>query len=164
VDDGARVLREGDFVHIPELEGSHANLRCDRCHNGGPTPPPTCTGCHVDVVDFRAGTLAAFELLELPAEPMVDLDCQDCHDLSQPASMETINPFCLDCHDDDDERFEPMLASWKREVDQLLADVDIAGDPERTAQLRALERAGPLHNMEATRIIVRALTDGRRVD
>lgn len=157
-EDESPVLREGEFIHIPPLEGRHANLRCDRCHSGGLAPQATCAGCHTAQANFRAGTLAGFEGPELPAEPMADLlECRDCHDLSKPTNVENIDRLCMDCHEDEPERFTGMLASWKREVDQMLADAEAQADAEDTGLLNALRKAGPLHNMEATRVILRAI-------
>lgn len=65
---------------------------------------------------------------------------------------------CMDCHDDDEEeRFEGMLASWSREVDQLLNDAEARADERATERLRTLRRAGPLHNIKATRLLVQAI-------
>jgi len=162
---GSTVLHEGEFTHSPVLEGRHVELRCDQCHTGGVAPQRTCTGCHTEQANFRAGNLVGFESLNIPAEPMADgVDCQDCHDLSQPAEVETIGPLCLDCHEDEEERFRGMLASWEREVKQLLSSAERTADAERKRVLRALRQAGPLHNVEATRIIVGAPVDGRTTD
>jgi hypothetical protein len=86
-----------------------------------------------------------------------DVGCQECHDLSQPTDVDTINELCLECHEDEEERFADMLPSWKREVDQLLADAAARADANDKRVLDALRQAGPLHNVEATRAIVRSL-------
>jgi hypothetical protein len=152
------ALLEGEFIHPLELEGPHAQLRCDLCHTGGVAPPATCVACHADQAAFRTGTLTGFESFGLPAEPMADdVGCQECHDLSQPTDVDTINELCLECHEDEEERFADMLPSWKREVDQLLADAAARADANDKRVLDALRQAGPLHNVEATRAIVRSL-------
>jgi hypothetical protein len=154
------VLVEGEFVHPLELKGPHAELRCDRCHTGGVAPATTCAECHADEAAFRAGRLVGFESLKLPPEPMADdVGCEDCHDLSQPTSVEAINKLCLECHEDEEERFAGMLASWQREVEQLLADADARADAEGKRVLNALRQAGPLHNVEGTRAVVSSLIE-----
>ncbi|MGB2987687.1 MAG: cytochrome c3 family protein [Phycisphaerae bacterium] len=154
---GSTLLHEGEFTHSPVLEGRHGELRCDQCHSGGVAPQRTCAGCHTEQASFRAGNLVGFESLDIPAEPMADgVDCQDCHDLSQPTDVEAIDALCLDCHEDEEERFTGMLASWEREVKQLLSSAERTADAERKRVLRAVRRAGPLHNVEATRVIVGA--------
>ena len=98
------------------------------------------------------------------------VDCEGCHDLSQPLSIETMDETCMDCHDDD-ESYEGMLAGWmenlakaRNEAEQSLADLEkmFTGDDRleqsgelqslltqnRTA-LRLLKEAGPHHNPDA---------------
>jgi len=155
------LIEQGEFVHPFKLEGSHAALRCDRCHTGGISPSPTCAGCHTDEASFRAGTLAGFESLDLPPDPMADsVDCEGCHDLSVPTSVEAIDATCMDCHEDEQERFDGMLASWRQEIEQLLLDAGARTDEEGRRRLEALRSAGPLHNIEAARIVVRAIAPG----
>ena len=153
--------REGEFIHPYELDPRHATLRCNQCHSGGVLKPPTCAGCHTMQASYRAGTLAAFESFNIPPEPMADdVGCEDCHDPSEPTSIEAINSMCMECHEDEEERFEGMLASWKQEVDQLLGEVEAGGGEKSRPLLEVLRQAGPLHNLEATRIIARALAGG----
>jgi len=152
------VLVEGEFIHPIKLEGRHAELRCDRCHDGGAAPQRTCAGCHTAQADFRAGTSAAFEAYDIPAEPMAgDVGCQDCHDRSQSTGIEVIDLLCVECHD---EEYQGMPASWRQEVDGLLDQAETRADTAGQHLLGALRRAGPLHNVEATRMIVRRVIEG----
>ncbi|MFQ5589597.1 MAG: cytochrome c3 family protein [Phycisphaerae bacterium] len=155
---GTAILRQGNFVHPLTLEGPHRELRCDQCHTGGKAPLPTCEGCHTAQSEFRAGTLDIFAPFSIHADPMAaTVTCDGCHDPSNPSNMETINAACMDCHDDEPERFEGMAASWKKEVEELLKLADDHAD-ERTQQLvRALRQAGPLHNIEAAKLILNTL-------
>ena len=86
------------------------------------------------------------------------VSCDGCHDLSEPTDIETIDAVCMDCHEDEEERFEGMLASWSREVDDMLRDAEVRTDDRGRQLLKTLRVAGPLHNIEATRILVRSLT------
>ncbi len=152
------VIRKGEFVHPMPLEGRHAEIRCDKCHGGRVPPVPDCAGCHTTQEAFRQGTLEAFAALEIPTSPMANnVDCAGCHDLSEPPGIEAIDAMCMDCHDDDD-RFEGMLAGWVKEVDALLEDAGDRVSEQDRHLLEKLRVAGPYHNMEATRIIVRSLT------
>ena len=154
------VIREGEFIHPYELQGSHSTLRCNKCHSGGTTPTPTCTGCHADQTALRGGVLAPFASYELPPDPMFDaVDCESCHDLSESTSLEAVNAMCMDCHDDDEERFGGMLTGWKQEADRLIAEAEPNLDVQGREHLERLRKAGPLHNMEATRIIIRRLLE-----
>ena len=156
---GRAVVERGDFVHPVALEGSHATLRCDKCHDGGISPLPTCTGCHTAQVDFGAGTLAAFRRFAIGPDAMADgVDCVDCHDLAEPTTIESIDAMCRVCHDED---YDGVLASWKAEAERLMAEAEGRADEEGRRLLRALRQAGPLHNIEATRVITRAVTQGR---
>ena len=85
------------------------------------------------------------------------VECEDCHDLSEPTDVETINAACMDCHDDEEERFEGMLGSWQEELDRLLTEAADGADAEARRQIELLREAGPLHNMEATRKILRKI-------
>lgn len=153
------VIREGEFVHSYELQGPHAQLRCDQCHSGGTAPQPSCAGCHDEAAAFRAGVFPLLDSLTLPADPMASaVDCDGCHDLSQPTTVEAVDAACMDCHEDEEERFDGMLAGWKKEVDALLRETESILDPYGHRVLDALQTAGPLHNIEATRLILRHVT------
>ena len=155
----APVIQEGEFVHPYELEGRHATLRCDQCHDGGRSPVATCNGCHIEQAGFRAGTAPSFSTFGIAPDAMADVvDCEGCHDLSAPTSIDSIDAACMDCHEDEEERFEGMLTSWKEEVERLLAGAErrVTYDGDREI-LEALRRAGPLHNLNATRIIAGSL-------
>ena len=159
----ASYIQEGEFIHPFALEGTHAILRCDKCHTGGLSPLPTCAGCHAEQAAFRAGTLLAFESFGITAEPMAEsLECADCHNLAEPTSFEAIDATCMDCHEDEEERFTGMLASWKAEADRLLDSAGAMADDEGLRILETLRRVGPLHNIEATRVITGALSQGRK--
>ncbi len=154
------VIEEGDFVHPFELDGPHAGLRCDQCHTGGVGPFPTCEGCHTREASFRAGTLAEFAPFDIPADAMADVvDCEGCHDLSEPTTVEAIDALCMECHEDEEDRFGGMLAAWKKETDRQLAEARTRVDDESRKLLDTLHDAGPLHNVEATRIIIGALIE-----
>ena len=135
------LVEHGQFKHSIPLEGPHAELRCDQCHTGIALES-TCAGCHTAQADFRAGRLAGFDSAELPAEPMADgVECQECHDPSQPYGLESIGGLCADCHDDE---YADMLTSWKQEIDRLLSEVKPADDPQGERLLQALRHAGPV--------------------
>ena len=133
-------------------------MRCDRCHTGGAAPAVTCAGCHIVQAQFLAGTLSALASFEIPADPMAgSVECRDCHDLSRPANVETINEACMECHDDEAERFEGMLQSWKLQVERLLKEARDQVDGSGTPAIEALLEAGPLHNIEAARQVLSGL-------
>ena len=152
------VVRTGGFIHPIPLDGIHGTLRCDQCHSGGNAPDRTCAGCHSLQADFRAGNVPVFSTFKLAPDPMAaSVDCEACHDLSRPRTVEVINEKCLDCHSDDEARYKGMLRSLKTEIDAALLEVESLKDGETVALLRTLRKAGPLHNIEATRIITRAI-------
>ena len=143
------------FAHPMPLEGVHAEIRCDRCHTGGVGPAATCEGCHADVVDYMAGTLPALAAFEVEADPMAgEVDCTDCHDLSEPLDVATMGPACVDCHDDD---YADTLREWRTEADRLLAAAEAKSEPATESVVAAIRRAGPLHNIEATVEVLTAL-------
>ena len=162
---GTASFSQGEFVHSYDLAGPHADLQCHLCHTGGRSPVPDCAGCHSQVAAFLGGSLAGFEGMNLPADAMVGVvTCDACHDLEQPQTLESIDAACMDCHEDEEERFEGMLASWSTEVERLIQSAEAHTDAAGRQRLQALRRAGPLHNIEATRLIVRSLMgeEGRK--
>jgi len=52
-----------------------------------------------------------------------------------------------------------MLATWKQEADELLRQAETLVDDEGMRLLSQLKKVGPLHNIEATRTIVKSLSD-----
>lgn len=151
-------IKEGEFIHPYELTGVHASLRCDQCHTGGNLPRPTCAACHIETTEFMGGTHAAFESFGIAADPMADsVDCESCHDLEEPMSKAVMNSACLDCHDDEEDRFDGMLANWSQEVGNLLDDASSVADEAGLALVSKLRKAGPLHNIAATRKILKAI-------
>jgi hypothetical protein len=146
----------GSFEHPLELSGPHAAERCDQCHTGGPTPPPTCTGCHEPVDTFRAGDLPAatqvLSDLDLPADGMLGIvDCAGCHGPEASASFEQIGESCLMCHEP---RYAEMPAQWREQLGGRIAGLRDALGSEGEAVLDALEHAGVQHNPEAARAIL----------
>lgn len=157
-DRGSSMVQVGGFVHPIPLEGRHATLRCDQCHTGGGGPDRTCTGCHTAVSGFRNGTLARWTGPALPKDVMAEVvDCEACHDLKQPTSHTLIDEKCMECHSDEDAKYKGMLAGWKSEVDAKLS----AAGKLPTVDLKLIEslrRAGPMHNIEATRRVLDDVT------
>jgi len=152
----------GGFTHPITLEGPHADIRCDRCHTGGIAPAPTCAKCHDTISSFRAGTSPEFSSFGISAEPMYDtVECQDCHDLSKPTDTETLNKVCLECHDDEAERFAGILKEWQTEASKLFKQAEAQAGSNEEGVLSALRAASPLHNMDAARKILTALAAER---
>lgn len=165
------VIEEGEFVHPIPLQGTHAALRCSTCHDGGPARPSTCAGCHEDTTALRLAEAPQLVGFNVAADSMADLDCDSCHNLDAPRSLETIYESCTECHDpEDDEQFDGILARWDQSMRSALeaasATVTQAGASSpggdqaarnRHAEwlgrsreaLEFLHRAGPLHNYEA---------------
>ncbi len=154
--DGA--LTEGEFTHPVELEGSHAEMQCHLCHEGGLPPAAECANCHVETTAYIAGEGPAFAGYDIEETSMNEaVECVDCHDLTAEDRFASLDVACMDCHDDEPEIYEGMLLSWMQEIDKLLIDAGSGSHPQRQATLEALQKAGPFHNIEATRIILRAL-------
>ncbi|MCP4247085.1 MAG: hypothetical protein GY778_08550 [bacterium] len=169
----AAVIHEGEFQHPMPLEGQHAGLRCSQCHDGGPALLPTCEGCHSETTGLRTAEAVELRKFDIQESPMLDVDCDSCHDLSEPRSLVAIDAACTECHDpEDDERFDGMLGRWNATAHsaakkaasavEKLAEM-IEQGPAGADQGRAgtwldqhrpvldfLERAGPLHNYEAS--------------
>ena len=157
--DGRTIQAVGAFEHPVGLEGIHTRIRCSACHTGGPAPARTCAGCHTEQSGFRAGRLeGAGWLDEVHLEPDVmndAVDCRDCHDLSAPRSPERIASACVDCHGD--ETYGEFVAMWSEDFRGRIAALRRHGSRRTLALLDRLERAGTLHNPDATEAILSAL-------
>jgi len=157
----AKTVGIGGFNHPLKLEGMHAKMRCNNCHTGAEPPDPTCAGCHTTVAQFRDGTLPALKEYGISADPMAaNVQCADCHDLSKPRTVEAMNEKCMDCHDDEKERFGGMVASWRRETQQILDSLSKSPDAHAKDMLQLLQQVGPQHNMDAARKVVQRLNSG----
>lgn len=168
---GHEFIVEGAFQHPVELDPVHAPLRCDQCHTGGPTPPAGCAQCHQDIQRLYDGTAPA--LVDVPAapNPMAGIvGCTDCHENDAPPTLAAIDALCLDCHDDEPEKYEGMLSRWDAnltaasaaargaldELGGLLTKSRTAGDAdlrtwlaEQHAAIEQITRANALHNPDA---------------
>ena len=175
------AVREGEFIHPAELQGLHAELKCHQCHTGGISPVASCEGCHVKAQGLYGATAALLRRFEIEKDPMFGtVDCESCHDLAEPHSLEAVDMLCMDCHDDEEEKYGGMLALRSDEVtqrrlkaqaavDELVgwvnehrgegvvdeAAVDGAEQMRRTMQFMA--EAGPLHNPAAALSIYESL-------
>ena len=156
-EDGQGVVRTEKFVHPVELEGIHAEMRCNSCHTGGLMGAPTCEGCHADAVEFMAGSLAEFSSFEVEADAMDGLaECKECHDISARMTSKALNVACQDCHEGEDYAVDGIIAAQREEIDDLFRAVK-ATDPDTVRVLERLREAGPLHNLEASRKILKQL-------
>ncbi len=96
--------------HPIKLEGPHATLPCSRCHLGGPAPDRTCAGCHQVQSQFREGKSPVLPGLKgMPPAAMAGLDCDSCHDLSQPQTPEALRKHCEACHD---KGYGDLVQTW----------------------------------------------------
>ena len=114
---GTQVLVRGGYRHPFELGEAHEKLSCNACHDGGPTPPPTCTACHGDVAELMAGTWTG--LLDAPADPdphFGELDCMDCHEGPRGFASDEVFTLCVDCHDE-----EPFVEAAEAKYHQIEA-------------------------------------------
>lgn len=57
---------------------------------------------------------------------------------------------CMDCHDDEEERFEGMPASWKKEMNETIATARQHVGDEGLVVLDKLRKPGVYHNFEAS--------------
>jgi len=159
--EGEAALVRGKYSHPYPLEKAHADLACHACHDGGPTPPPTCTGCHSDISGFIAGALPILPGVTGKPDAMADdLECSDCHDGPRSFGADEIVPMCVDCHDEEyGPVTEKLLADLAASARKARAAAESAGngpgatggsstDARALEALDLLERIRPLHNAE----------------
>ena len=110
VPDGVIAYVKTRPEHPIKLEGPHATLPCSSCHLGGPAPERTCAGCHQVQSQFREGKSPVVPGLKgAPPSAMAGLDCDSCHDLSQPQTPEALRKHCETCHD---KGYGDLVQSW----------------------------------------------------
>jgi hypothetical protein len=143
---GTSLLEQGEFVHPMELPGVHKQVLCHKCHDGGAARPTTCEGCHDATAGLRSGKLSAPSSAVIEPDPMADLECDACHDLSKPRSVAAIEAKCVDCHD---QTYAGMIARWQADVEQARTAAHAANRENASAAMDALDRAGPMHNPAA---------------
>ena len=104
------------------------------------------------------------------------VECQECHDLSQPLSIEAVGALCVDCHDD--EEYEQTLTGWvkslavaRKAAESALANLDevLSGqttDQARTARawldenrvvVRTIVESAPLHNPDGATLVFKTI-------
>ncbi len=171
--DQGGLIQEGEFIHPVKLAGRHTDLRCHQCHSGGLAPVATCEGCHEKQQGFYGATLAQLSEFNIEKDPMFgSVGCESCHDLSEPLSLEAVDMQCLDCHEDEEEEYEGLLARWSDDVikkrveahsamEELMVWIDthradridgqaaIAWVNRSRPMVQLLAEAGPLHNYAA---------------
>ncbi len=79
---GASAPSSDEDWHRWRLEGRHAEIRCDQCHQAGFRPPLDCAECH---------------RLDRKAPMMSDMECTECH--KTPGVARPVED-CASCHDD----------------------------------------------------------------
>jgi hypothetical protein len=168
----------GTLEHPVKLEGSHADLKCSACHTGGRAPDRTCSGCHELQREFLLGKLPA--LPDVPATPstMVEVDCDACHDLTKPGTIENLGARCDECHE---KGYAGFIGTWKEEaadsrgkavasLERLKKELGSAGNSRTSSGLidllkkmesaiAQIDKAGVVHNPEHADAIYRAVID-----
>ncbi|MEW6071258.1 MAG: cytochrome c3 family protein [Planctomycetota bacterium] len=139
-EEGMQVLVPGAYRHPLPLGPAHAELDCHRCHDGGPTPPPTCAGCHAEIAGFLAGSLAVRpDLAGEPDPHHGELECTDCHEEERSFAAGEIFPLCVSCHEGED-----ILDVAREKL--AAAEAALAAAPS-SAVRDALARIPPVHNL-----------------
>jgi len=159
--DGSTTPTAGTFVHPWELVGVHNEVLCNECHAGGMMREATCAGCHAATTAFRTATAPTFASFGIEPDAMAEsVECESCHEGAPRVELAAMNDTCLGCHDDDEERFDGMVTKWRSEIEAAIANVEPKLGESGRSVLEALRKAGPAHNMEATRKILKALETG----
>lgn len=153
------LLARGAYDHPFPLEGAHASLDCNKCHSGGPTPPPTCAGCHTDVADFRQGIASAFPGAK--GEPDArhgSFECGDCHESAKAFTLESKKALCVNCHE---EEFMPKAEAWLAELAAARQRAGSAAPSDAKAEmLRRLDKVHPFHNGDFALEVLKSIEAG----
>jgi len=174
-------FRRGEFVHPFDAGVLHAEVRCQECHTGGPIDR-SCDGCHTAQQMLYTGTLPELSSLGIGPNPMAGtVDCEGCHDTAEPLSLESIDALCMDCHEDEEEKYAGMLSGWVKDlaaqrqaaeaaVEKLTEEIT-RSDPERAnteawsaaerlrSRLHDLTRANGVHHPEGAAALYQRIRD-----
>ena len=124
---------------------------CASCHHPTDTDTDRCVKCHLDVATLRERTPEG-----RTSRTMEDLDCATCHEaLPKGHRREDVKASCLGCHESDpdaaEKDFDKWIASYEAPLKEVEARLASAPDGPATrevrAELDALRRAGPQHNV-----------------
>ena len=66
----------------------------------------------------------------------------------------------MECHQDEEDRFEGLPATWKKKMDETIATARQHVGDKGLAVSDKLRKSGVYHNIEASRAILRGITDG----
>jgi hypothetical protein len=169
--EGSQALVHGEYNHPFPLEGAHENAHCYACHVGGPTPPPTCEGCHHDVRDFMAGRLPALsEVSGKPHPHSGELECIDCHEESRRFTENETLPLCVECHDEEHaesarKKMEELKALRKRITDMIRTRSGGAAagwTRDASSVLKQIQDVGSVHNLDYAIEALKALENGHK--
>lgn len=144
--------------HPYKLEGTHLDLNCSRCHDGGRAPVADCGGCHTTQTAFRQGKAPLMQGMKpIPPAAMADLSCDSCHDMSKGGTGK-VTEQCETCHE---KGYGEMAKSWIDDAKASRAKAAAAIEELRkkggaaaqiATQMQALleqvDAAGPQHNTE----------------
>ncbi len=165
-DHAPETFIQGVPEHPVKLPGDHSKFKCSKCHTGGRAPETSCAGCHVLQSRFHQGKdINVPGLSDTPPSWMGDLDCESCHDMSNPQTTENIAAQCEVCHE---QGYGDMIRIWKddaaagraRATEAIEAlEKETAGSPRAEGELRALvdqmrealanvDKAGAQHNLD----------------
>jgi nitrate/TMAO reductase-like tetraheme cytochrome c subunit len=146
--------------HASEPHGTTLVRRndCISCHHAD-EEPDRCGSCHVEIAKLRE---------QDAGDSMQELDCLSCHEnVADDPSVAGIRRACDECHEDEKIDYE----AWKesglaplRDVEKLLASAPPDAAAKVRAELEALRRAGPHHNIahaRATAERLRALLENK---
>jgi hypothetical protein len=165
--ESSKTFRQITPEHPYKLPGTHANLKCSRCHTGGRSPVPSCEGCHSRQSQFRQGKSPSLPGLQAtPPMLMAALACESCHDFSKtPPSPVTVQ--CESCHS---QGYGNMVQQWLDDAKTGRAKAVAAVEELRKtlgtgrgrnpalqalvdqmqAALDQVDKAGPQHNTDLT--------------
>jgi len=99
---------------------------CNECHHGDGEGKVTCQDCHENVAIIFQGK-EGHGVPPMPSVKAEGMECVNCHrEVSEgkKTTLKGIQSACGECHDEDKEKYEKMVASWKEEAETFLADLN----------------------------------------
>jgi hypothetical protein len=99
---------------------------CNECHHGSGEGKVTCQDCHENVAKIFQGK-AGRGVPPMPSVKAEGMECINCHgEVSEgnDTTFKGIQSACGECHEEEKNKYEQMVVTWKEEAETFLASLN----------------------------------------
>lgn len=112
---------------------------CNDCHHGEGQGRVTCRDCHRNVSEIFRGA-AGHGVPPMPSVKAEGMECVNCHTEvteGKSTTLQGIQSACGQCHEEEKEKYEQMVVTWREEAETFLTSLN----QHRDQVLRAIHKA-----------------------